>query len=98
MGCGWNADLVWQNIPTMQICYHDTDHILYYNLPNGQKPLERCLLWQMEQAAQIVKSQFGMQLQVSVFVESETQHLFAITARRTRKLPHEGILFDSRVC
>ncbi len=96
MGCGWNADLVWQNTPTMQICYHDTDHILYYNLPNGQKPLERCLLWQMEQAAQIVKSQFGMQLQVSVFVESETQHLFAITVRRTMKSPHEGILFDSR--
>lgn len=96
MGCGWNADLVWQDTPTMQICYHDTDHILYYDLPDGQKPLEPFLLWQIEKAVQIVKSQFGMQLQVSVFVESETQQLFAITVRRTMKPPCEGILFDSR--
>lgn len=96
MGCGWNADLIWQDTPTMQICYHDSDHILYYHLSDGQKMLEPFLLWQIEQAVQIVKSQFGMQLQVFVFIESETQQLFAITARRTMKPPCEGILFDSR--
>lgn len=96
IGCGWDSELVWNDTPTITMCYHNTDQLLYYGLPAGMPPPENDFLRELEKAAQILFTKFDIQMQVSIFVDPESHHLFALTVRQTTLSSEESILFDSR--
>ena len=95
IGCGWDSELIWNDKPTITMCYHNDDQILYYALPADTEPPDIDLLRKLEQAAQILFAKFKTQMQISIFVDPESQHLFALTVRQTALPSSEGILFDS---
>lgn len=74
IGCGWNSELVWNDTPTITMCYHNTDQLLYYGLPAGMPPPENDFLRELEKAAQILFTKFDIQMQVSIFVDPESHH------------------------
>lgn len=59
-------------------------------------PPENDFLRELEKAAQILFTKFDIQMQVSIFVDPESHHLFALTVRQTTLPSEESILFDSR--
>ena len=78
------------------MCYHNTDQLLYYGLPAGMPPPENDFLRELEKAAQILFTKFDIQMQVSIFVDPESHHLFALTVRHTTLPSEESNLFESR--
>lgn len=62
IGCGWNSELVWNDTPTITMCYHNTDQLLYYGLPAGTTPPEDDFLRKLEKAAQILFTKFDIQM------------------------------------
>lgn len=74
IGCGWDSELIWNDKPTITMCYHNTDQLLYYGLPAGTTPPEDDFLRKLEKAAQILFTKFDVQMQISIFVDPESHH------------------------
>lgn len=96
IGCGWDSELIWNDKPTITMCYHNTDQLLYYGLPAGTTLRKMIFYGNWKRQAQILFTKFDVQMQISIFVDPESHHLFALTVRQTTLPSEESILFDSR--